>query len=216
MAGLDPAVGYTFAVGAPGFLSQTYPATGTLTPAIGSNTTANDHARVTQVDQRTDVQVRHRHGVERDPAARRKRDRRADADRGGRHLQLLGLGYGTYTVRASAPGVGATQLTGIVVAAGQAPPVNQDITLSARQMTVQFTILPAAAAATNPVITVNGAAGTPGQTSFTFAEDGNLAFTVVATGYDPGGGTVVIPANWDGTSTVTASATLTLTPPPAT
>ena len=216
VTGLDPAVGYTFAIAASGFLSQTYPATGTLTPAIGSNTTTTVTLEAPKsisgrtfksgVGTASTVTLLRGATVVAGPTPTA-----ADGTYG-----FTGLGYGSYTVRASAPGVGAGQLPGIVLAVGQPSPVNRDVTLSARQMTVEFTILPAAAAATNPVITANGAPGTPGQTSFTFPEDGSLAFTVLATGYDPGGGLIVIPANWDGTTTVTASATLTATPPPAT
>lgn len=211
VAGLDPDVGYGFAIAAPGFLSQTYPTTGTLTPAIGSSTTATitleapksisgttfkagtaTKSTVTLLQGTTTVSG---------PTATA-----ADGT-----YSFVGLGYGTYTVRAAAAGVGAGQLPGIDIAIGQPSPVGRDITLAARPLTVQFTISPVAAV---PTITVNGATGTAGQTTFTFPEDGNLAFTVTAPGYDNGGGTILIPANWNGTSNVAASATLTLTPPP--
>jgi hypothetical protein len=117
-----------------------------------------------------------------------------------------GLNYGNYTVRAAEPGVGAGELTSINVNAGSPSPSGQNVTLLARQLTVAFNVTPGTAV---PTITINGAQGTAGQTSFTFPEDGDRTFSITAPGYLDDAGTVVIPADWNGTDTVTVPRTLT-------
>jgi hypothetical protein len=102
--------------------------------------------------------------------------------------------------------VGAGQRTGITITGSNLSRANQNVALTARSLTVQFTITPGAAV---PTITINGAAGTAGQISFTFPEDGDRTFTITAPGYLADNGTAAIPANWNGTDTVTVARTLT-------
>ncbi len=203
---LDPAVGYTFAISAPGFQSQTYPTTGTYTPAIGSNAAVTVTLDATGIisGQTFKGGVGTASSVSLFRSGTLVAGPTATSATGV--YSFSGLNNGNYTVQASAPGVGAGQRTGITLTGSNLSRVNQNIALTARSVTVQFTITPAAAV---PTITINGTTGTAGQTSFTFPEDGNLAFTITAPGYLADSGTAAIPANWNGTDTVTVPRTLT-------
>lgn len=206
IAGLDPAVGYTFDISSPGYLSQTYPATGTLTPAIGSNTVATVTLELPKTisGQTLKATVGTFSHVSLFRGGNLVAGPTATSPTGV--YSFSGLNYGNYTVRASEPGVGAGELTSINVNAGSPSPSGQNVTLLARQLTVSFTITPGTAV---PTITINGAQGTAGQISFTFPEDGDLSFSITAPGYLDDSGTVVIPATWNGTDTVSVPRTLT-------
>ncbi len=205
IAGLDPAASYTFAISAPGFLTQTYPLTGSLTPAIGSNTVAT----VTLESPKSISGQTLKAGVGTLSQVSLFRGNTLIAGPTPTSAtgvySFTGLNYGNYTVSAAQPGVGAGELTSINVNAGSPSPTAQNVTLLARQLTVSFTITPSTAV---PTITINDAVGTPGQTTFTFPEDGNLAFSITAPGFLADSGTVVI-TTWNGTDTVTVPRTLT-------
>ena len=206
VAGLDPAVGYTFAVSAPGFLTQTYPLTGTLTSVIGGNTNATVTLETPKSisGQTFKLTTGTASTVSLFEGATLVAGPTATSGTGT--YSFTGLDYGTYTVRAVANGVGAGELPDIDVEVGVASPTLQNVTMLARPLTVQFTVTPGAAV---PTITINGATGTAGQTSFTFPEDGNRVFTITAPGYVPDSGTAAIPGGWDGVATVTVPRTLT-------
>ncbi len=201
VAHLVPNTNYTLTVSAPNYLDQTYPSTGTFAPAIGSNQpvaitleapksiSGTTRSGTTGVQSR--VTLLKGANVVAGPV-----DTAADGS-----YSFTGLGYGSYTVRASAVGVGGGLLSGINVNANQPAPTAQDVTLTARSLTVHFNVAPAAAV---PTITVNNAVGTSGQVTFTFPETGNLSYSVAAPGYltTTAPLTVVIPIDWNGTDTV--------------
>lgn len=197
--GLDPDQTYVFTASAAGYLSQTVPSTGVHDPAVGGSfaaTVALETARTidgTVTKGATGVSGAKVHLMN---GATEVATVQSDPD--GSYT-FSGLGYGTYTVTADKFRTGAGTTAAIpVVVGGSTTITGADIALTARDVTVTFSVT-SSRGVPNPTITINAFTGPLGQLVFAVPEDGSFSYTVSALGYIDKPGNVTLGTTYSAT-----------------